>query len=181
MHKPTHQSPQNAPWNSQFTNDQYKNYQTYQKTNPQEIKKDTINSRLHGHGAHHPQMKQGNCQYIPRLQSLNNEIFERRIQNPSLNTKRDYTLQDEFNQDSRNMGAPIDIAHTAPNKMGLKQHNDYMNNRSAKYTFKSKKDDLNERINSFGSHRTTQGHMPIHEFNPYLDMRPQNTTDLNDM
>ena len=178
MHKPQ-QSQQNATWVSQFSNDQYKQYQSYQKTNPQEIKKDTINSRINGHSTQHPQATHQNCQYIPRLQTLNNEIFERRIHNPSQNIRQDYSLQDSFNQDSRNVGTPINTAHTALNQTGIKQHQDFINNRSNKHTFKSKKDDLNERISSFGLHSNVQRSMPVHEFNPYLDMRPQNTSDLN--
>ena len=50
------QPQQNAPWLSQFSSDQYKQYQSYQKTNPQEIRKDTINSRMSGHHTTHPQM-----------------------------------------------------------------------------------------------------------------------------
>ena len=44
--------------------------------------------------------------------------------------------------------------------------------------FKNKKDDLNERLNALGQRATVSGALPIHEFNPYLDMRPQNTSDL---
>ena len=57
VNKPS-QPQHKAPWASQFSNDQYKQYQSYQKTNPQEIRKDTINSRMSGHHTTHPQMKQ---------------------------------------------------------------------------------------------------------------------------
>lgn len=175
------QSQQNAPWASQFSSDQYKQYQSYQKTNPQEIRKDTINSRMSGHHTNHPQMRQQSHQYVPRLQTLNNQIFERRIQNPSSNMKQDYALQDHFNQNSRIMSqsASIGESHQGPNQIGMKQQRDFMKNKSTAYTFKSKKDDLNERLSTFGMRATAQQSMPIHEFNPYLDMRPQNTSDLN--
>ena len=177
VNKPT-QSIQSAPWASQFNSDQYKQYQSYQQTNPQEIRKDTINSRISGHHTSHPQMRQKSHQYVPRLQTLNNEIFERRVQNPTSNMERDYGLQNNFNQNSRIMPASIGETQQGPNQIGMKQHRDFMNNRSTAYTFKSKKDDLNERISSFGMRATAQQSMPIHDFNPYLDMRPQNTSDL---
>ena len=175
------QQQQNARWLSQFNSDQYKQYQSYQKTNPQEIRKDTINSRMSGHHTNHPQMRQQSHQYVPRLQTLNNQMFERRIQNPSSNIQQDYALQDNFNRNSRIMSgaASIGESHQGPNQIGMKQQRDFMKNKSTAYTFKSKKDDLNERISAFGMRATAQQTMPIHEFNPYLDMRPQNTSDLN--
>jgi hypothetical protein len=177
VNKPN-QSMRNAPWASQFNSDQYKQYQSYQQTNPQEIQKDTINSRISGHHTSHPQMRQKSHQYVPRLQTLNNEIFERRVQNPTYNMRRNYGLQNNFNQNSRIMPASIGETKQGPNKIGMKQHSDFMNNKSEAYTFKSKKDDLNDRISSFGMRATAQQSMPIHDFNPYLDMRPQNTSDL---
>ena len=175
------QPQQNAPWASQFSSDQYKQYQSYQKTNPQEIRKDTINSRMSGHRTNHPQMRQQSHQYVPRLQTLNNQMFERRIQNPSSNMKQDYALQDHFNRNSRilSQSASIGESHQGPNQIGMKQQRDFMKNKSTAYTFKSKKDDLNDRLSAFGMRATAQQSMPIHEFNPYLDMRPQNTSDLN--
>ena len=175
------QSQQNAPWQSQFRSDQYKQYQSYQKTNPQEIRKDTINSRISGHNTNHPQMRQQSHLYVPRLQTLNNQMFERRIQNPSSNIQQDYTLQDTFNRNSKIMSgaASIGESHQGPNKIGMKQQRDFMNNKSTAYTFKSKKDDLNERLSAFGMRADAQQSMPIHDFNPYLDMRPQNTSDLD--
>ena len=171
----------NAPWASQFRSDQYKQYQSYKKTNPQEIRKDTINSRMSGHHTSHPQMRQQSHQYVPRLQTMNNQMFERRIQNPSSNMKQDYALQDHFNRNSRIMSqsASIGESHQGPNQIGMKQQRDFMKNKSTAYTFKSKKDDLNERMSAFGMRATAQQSMPIHDFNPYLDMRPQNTSDLN--
>ena len=128
---------QNAPWQSQFRSDQYKQYQSYQKTNPQEIRKDTINSRMSGHHTTHPQMKQQSHQYVPRLQTLNNQMFERRIQNPSSNMKQDYTLQDNFNRNSRilSQSASIGESHQGPNQIGMKQQRDFMKNKSTAYTF----------------------------------------------
>ena len=175
------QPQQNAPWASQFNSDQYKQYQSYQKTNPQEIRKDTINSRMSGHHTNHPQMIKQSHQYVPRLQTLNNQMFERRIQNPSSNIQQDYALQDNFNRNSRILShsASIGESHQEPNQIGMKQQRDFMENKSTAYTFKSKKDDLNDRMSAFGMRATAQQSMPIHEFNPYLDMRPQNTSDLN--
>lgn len=171
----------NAPWASQFRSDQYKQCQSYQKTNPQEIRKDTINSRMSGHHTNHPQMRQQSHQYVPRLQTMNNQMFERRIQNPTSNMKQDYALQDNFNRNSKIMSqsASIGESHQGPNQIGMKQQRDFMKNKSTAYTFKSKKDDLNERMSAFGMRATAHQSMPIHEFNPYLDMRPQNTSDLN--
>jgi len=180
VNKPS-QPQQNAPWASQFSNDQYKQYQSYQKINPQEIRKDTINSRMSGHNTNHPQMRQKSHLYVPRLQTLNNQMFERRIQNPSSNMKQDYTLQDNFNRNSKIMSqsASIGESHQGPNQIGMKQQRDFMKNKSTAYTFKSNKDDLNDRLSAFGMRATAQQSMPIHDFNPYLDMRPQNTSDLN--
>ena len=169
----------NAPWENQFSSDQYKQYQNYQKTNPQEIRKDIINNRLSGHNQTHPQIRQDRHQYIPRLQTLNNEMFERRIQNPTSNIEQDYTLQDNFNRNSRILGTSIGDSYNGPNQVGMKQHQDFMKNKSTAYTFKSNKDNLNERLSAFGMRATAQQSMPIHEFNPYLDMRPQNTSDLD--
>ena len=60
------------------------------------------------------------------------------------------------------------------------QHNQNTDdNRMSQYTFKNKKDDLNERINSFGRTATVQTPFPIQKHNPYLDMRPQNTSDMD--
>ena len=173
------QPQQNAPWLSQFSSDQYKQYQSYQQTNPQEIRRDTINTRMSGHHTNHPQMRQENCQYIPRLQTLNNQMFERKIQNLSNNHEQNHDLRDNFNRNSKVMPTSINETYQGPNKIGMKQHQDFMRNKSTAYTFKSKKDDLNERLSAFGMRATAQQSMPIHDFNPYLDMRPQNTSDLN--
>lgn len=182
-------SQSNAPWQQQFNNTQYKNYQQFQHSNKQikqqEQKRDVANSRVnkrttqdsHLYTTHQP------YHYVPRLQSQNNEMFQRHVQRPGENVNRNYGIERSFGMDSHNIGDSANslaLFYGGTNPIGMQQQQDFMDTRSQTYTFKNKKDDLNERLNA-QDRRTTSvnGAVPIHEYNPYLDMRPQNTSDIH--
>ena len=177
----------NPPWQSQFQNNQFKNYQTYQQSaqhiQPSEHKRDIANSRVNNRASQNAHLyTDRQYQYIPRLQSTNNDMFERRVQNPGESVERNYGVERSFGIDSHNVD---DSANSLAsfygnnNPIGMQQQHDFMDTRSHTYTFKNKRDDLNDRLNAQDRRTTTvNGAMPIHDFNPYLDMRPQNTNEL---
>jgi len=183
--RPMNQS--NAPWQSQFQNNQYENYQTYQQSHqqikPTKHKHDVANFRVNNRSTQNAHLyKNREHQYIPRSQSMNNEIFDRRIQNPGETVDRNYGVERSFGIDSHHISdSANELAsfYGNNNSIGMQQQHDFIDDRSQTYTFKNKRDDLNDRLNA-QDRRTTSvnGAMPIHEFNPYLDMRPQNTSDL---
>ena len=83
---------QNPPWKQQFPKEQYNTYAQYQHKNPQEYKKDTINNRMNSHIKQDGSIrKDPGFQYVPRLQSSNNEMFERNIHNPTYDIQRNNT------------------------------------------------------------------------------------------
>jgi hypothetical protein len=173
----------NAPWQQQFHTFQQNNSET-QYIKPQKQKRDIANSRVNNRANQDSQLYTAHqpYHYVPRLQSQNNEMFQRRVQRPGENVERNYGVERSFGMDSHNVNdstKSLASFYEGTNPIGMQQQHDFMDTRSQTYTFKNKKDDLNDRLNA-QDRRTTSvnGSMPIHEYNPYLDMRPQNTSDI---
>ena len=108
-------------------------------------------------------------------------MFQRNVQRLDDNIERNYGIERSFGIDSHNISQSSNSLasfYGEMNPIGMQQQQDFMDNVS-RTSFKNKKDDLNERLNA-QDRRTTSvnGAMPIHEFNPYLDMRPKNTNEL---
>jgi hypothetical protein len=176
----------NAPWQQQFYT--FKKYTPKQHTiKPQKQKRNIANSRVNKRTTQDSQIYTTHqpYHYIPRLQSQNNVMFERNVQRPGENVKRNYGVERSFGMDSHNVGdsdKSLASFYGGTNPIGMQQHQDFMDTRSQTYTFKNKKDDLNDRLNAQNRRATSvNGAMPIHDYNPYLDMRPQNTSDMHNL
>ena len=120
---------------------------------PQKQKRDIANSRVNNRTTQDSQLYTTHqpYHYIPRLQSQNNEMFQRNIQRPGENVKRNYGLERSFGMNSHNMdnsAKSLASFYGETNPVGMQQQQDFMDARSQTYTFKNKKDDLNERLNA---------------------------------
>jgi hypothetical protein len=185
LHDQNYNQPQNRPqnqknpaWSQQFNQSQYQQFATYKKQNKPEIRKDTINNRMHTR-TNGGDIYNRECQYVPRLQTLNNEMCERSMDDPSREMKRNYKVEHTFNRDSKHeMEQRNNPNYNDRGRSSGAGHN-RVDNRFSQYTFKNKKEDLNDRLSALGLRSTVQGNYPINKKIPFLDMRPQNTSEID--
>ena len=149
---------ENAEWHNQFGMRQYDNYLKFKNEHAPEVKSETINNRMNTRNTDN----QREYQYVPRLQSKNSELCERNMIREHID--RDYTIDKHFLRSS---------------KQDLEANNPFIQNRKSNYTFKNKKQDLNERIRNLGYRVNTRMSMPFTQTIPFLDMRPQNTSEID--
>jgi len=151
----------NANWHSQFDFNNHNDYLNYKQQHKPEMKKNTINNRIRNRNQHY--INKQNVHYIPRLQNINNELCNRTMNNYTVD--RNYDIQHQFNQDSKQNI----ITNYEPQIQQCKSKN----------IFKSKKDDLNERMSLMKLRPNVQKTLPFIKNIPFLDMRPKNTSEID--